>query len=245
MNRIIFTLIAGAIASFSCLTFAQTSHPSNTHWGISAGWDRYTEGQAMSLTGPEAGLHGRLTLTNQSQLEGDILVGAQHYESQQTGSKNNVANIETRWRILTPVLADYLDGVSIGLGYHTLWNDLRGQTTTGNGGYQRIANQLWIPARWNINSTLQLDGGLLLYGRHTSKLSEANRSYSDVTNTQKHGHYLQLSSKLMLDRGQALTPFIRFTHLADSNTVAMGGRLWVEPTSNRWQIGAVWEFDGR
>jgi hypothetical protein len=90
-----------------------------------------------------------------------------------------------------------------------------------------------------------VDGGLLIYGRHTSMLSQVNSNYTDITNTQRRGQYAQVTMNVKLNNGDNLKPFVRYTHLADSNTVAMGGKKWIEPESNRWQIGAVWEFNAR
>jgi hypothetical protein len=180
-----------------------------------------------------------------AQLEGDIFLGQQKYTSQSSGSMNGVTNLETRWRALWPVMSDIQEGLSAGLALHTLWNDLRGTTTfqgTTYGGYQRSASQLWLPMRWRIDDMWELDAGLLIFGRHTSKLSEVNTSYQDIVNTQHRGQYAQVAMNVALSNGESLKPFVRYTHLADSNTVAMGGKYWIEPESHRWQIGMVWEF---
>ena len=201
----------------------------------------------MQLFGPEVGVHGELTMQNHWRFEGEMLFGKQRYDSVGSGSMDNVGNIHSYWRALTPVWGDMQQGVWTGLAYHTLWNDLRGTSTyqgTTYGGYQRIANQLWIPARVHFTPTWQLDAGVLLYGRHTSKLSEVNTTYSDVTNTQRSGHYTQISAKIALDAGHTLMPYVRYTHLADSNSVVMANRSWYEPASNRWQIGVNWDFGG-
>jgi hypothetical protein len=96
--------------------------------------------------------------------------------------------------------------------------------------------------RWRIDDMWELDAGLLIFGRHTSKLSEVNTSYQDIVNTQHRGQYAQVAMNVALSNGESLKPFVRYTHLADSNTVAMGGKYWIEPESHRWQIGMVWEF---
>ena len=101
---------------------------------------------------------------------------------------------------------------------------------------------LWWPVRWTPNEQWTLDAGLLIYGRHTSKLSEVSTAYQDITNIQRRGQYAQVALKLPLRSGHTLNPFVRYTHLADSNIVAMGGEYWLEPASHRWQAGAIWEF---
>lgn len=237
-----------ALGLFKTTAWAQeTLTPSSMKWGISAGWNQYKEPGLMQLSGPETGVHGQINTENNLQFEGEILFGRQHYDSTQSGSMDNVGNIQSAWRLLTPVLGDRHNGLSVGAAYQTLWNDMRGTSTyhgTTYGGYQRMARQLWLPARWNINDVWQLDMGLLIYGRHTSNLSEVNSTYSDVTNTQRHGHYIQASATVAMDAMHALTPYARYTHLADSNTVWMGGKGWYEPASDRWQVGVIWEFTG-
>lgn len=224
------------------------SEPARIHWGASGGINQYKEPGLMQLKGPELGLHARVTPwadMPSAQLEGDIFLGQQKYTSQSSGSMNGVTNLETRWRALWPVMPDIQEGLSAGLALHTLWNDLRGTTTfqgTTYGGYQRSASQLWLPMRWHIDDMWELDAGLLIFGRHTSKLSEVNTSYQDIVNTQHRGQYAQVAMNVALSNGESLKPFVRYTHLADSNTVAMGGKYWIEPESHRWQIGMVWEF---
>lgn len=106
--------------------------------------------------------------------------------------------------------------------------------------------------RWASGYGLEVDAGLLIYGRHTSKLSDVGPSYSDANNTQRHGQYAQLSMQLQMKDGEVIKPFIRYTHLGDSDTVLVRGPqnkcssgfcTATEPMSQRWQIGAVWEFE--
>ena len=207
---------------------------SGLQWGVSAGWNHYKEPHLMQLSGPELGLHGQIQTDNQLQYEGEVLWGSQHYDSTSTGSMDHVSNVHSYWRVLTPVWGTHANGISAGLAYHTLWNDLRGQTSTLNNGYQRIANQLWAPLRWRVNAQWQLDAGVLIYGRHQSNLSEAGRS--DLINTQRRGQYLQVSGHWPTQDGDTFTPFVRYTHLGDSNHLPGG----YEPASQRWQAGLSW-----
>ncbi len=216
-------------------------------WGVSGGINKYEEPDLMQLKGPELGLHARVLGINpmpNGRLETDILLGTQSYSSSASGSMNGVTNLETRWRGLVPVIngdANHSRFFS-GLAVHTLWNDLRGTTSTQARGYQRSAVQLWLPVRWSNGNLWELDAGLLIYGRHTSKLSEANSNYSDIVNTQRRGHYAQFVRRIGLDNGGAVKPFVRYTHLANSDIVVMNNVGWIEPHSNRWQVGAIWEF---
>ncbi len=251
-KKLLISLFAMTIATH---IGAQALEPSSTHvqWGVSGGMNHYKEPDLMQLKGPEVGLHSRITswadMPN-AQFEGDILLGKQKYTSVSSGSMTGVTNLETRWRAMLPLFSDSPtnEGFFAGVALHTLWNDLRGTSTFNGqtfGGYERSARQLWLPLRWSSGDMWEVDGGLLIYGRHTSILSQVNSNYTDITNTQRRGQYAQVTMNVKLNNGDNLKPFVRYTHLADSNTVAMGGKKWIEPESNRWQIGAVWEFNAR
>jgi hypothetical protein len=245
-----FLLTSTLVLTCSSALANDNTAPSNAEpkvqWGMSLGLNRYTESK-MQLLGTEIGLHARLSGVNMLlnwQLEGDVLLGRQKYTSTKSGDLNGVLNVETRWRALAPVYrtGEGQEGLSAGLGLHTLWNDLRGTTTTNHAGYERLATQIWLPVRWTSAAAWELEGGLLLRGTHTSRLSQANSINADIHNTQKSGAYMQASTSLKLEDGTRLSPFVRFTSLGDSNTVRSGSQLWVEPRSQRWQIGAVLNF---
>jgi hypothetical protein len=239
-------LVLACTSAFANDNTAPRDAEPKVQWGMSMGLNRYTE-QKMQLLGTEIGAHvrlSRLEMLPNWQLEGDVMLGRQKYTSTATGDLNGVLNIETRWRALTPVYntGSGQEGLAAGLGLHTLWNDLRGTTTTGHAGYERQATQLWLPVRWTSAEAWELEGGLLLRGTHTSRLSQANNGNADIRNTQKSGAYVQASTSLKLDDGTRLSPFVRLTRLGDSDTVRSGAQYWVEPHSQRWQIGAVLNF---
>jgi hypothetical protein len=231
-----------------CLHLASGAHAQSTvTWGVSAGMNKYTEAN-MKLVGPEIGLHARgvnvFPNTNWV-LEGDVLLGRQNYTSTSTGSMRNVGNVETRWRVMGEIAPD--TGWSTGLALHTLWNDLQGIATDSSGqtfnGYQRSARQVWLPIRWTPTQASSFELGTLITGKHTSALSQANpQEYTDITNKQKRGTYLQASVALGLPNGDRLSPFVRLTHLSTSDVVAMGGSNWTEPNNRRLQAGVIWQF---
>lgn len=227
-----------------CAVHAQAPRERMSQWGVSSGFNHYTEPGLMQLQGPELGLHARAynyTSGPQIQLESDVLLGMQRYSSTNTGSMDGVRNIETRWRALLPIFANtgHEQGLYAGLGIHTLWNDLRGRTTTNSGGYERSATQLWLPIRW-VSHLWELESGILIYGRHTSKLSQANTTIprQDVVNTQRKGAYLQTTLNLQMNTRHKLSPYVRYTNLGDSDVVNNA----YEPASKRWQAGVTWQF---
>ena len=246
INTFIFTCILWGCAAHADEAAHTTPPASQLQWGISGGVNRYSE-SLMQLMGPEVGVHARWSGFEhwpRLQLEGDVLLGLQRYTSQDSGSMNKVGTIATRWRALNGVYAtDYgNEGLSTGLALHTLWNDLQGKTTNNRVGYEREAVQLWWPLRWTSADTWTLEAAALVRGQHTSRLSEVRTTYSDVRNTQTSGMYLQATMRFDLEDGTTLTPFVRLTRLGDSDYVRMDGSNWVEPKSQRWQIGAVWQF---
>jgi hypothetical protein len=231
-----------------CLNLASGAHAqSAVTWGVSAGMNKYTESN-MKLVGPEIGLHARAVnvFPNTNwELEGDVLLGRQNYTSTSTGSMRNVGNVETRWRVMGEIAPD--TGWSTGLAVHTLWNDLQGIATDSSGqtfsGYQRTAQQVWLPVRWEPGGSATFEAGTLITGKHTSALSQAKPGvYTDITNKQKRGTYLQASVALGLPNGDRLSPFVRLTHLSTSDVVAMGGKNWTEPNNHRLQTGVIWQF---
>ena len=233
------------LATLSCLAQAQaqTNTRPMTQWGLSAGVNHYREPGLMQLQGPEVGLHAsvyNLPSMPKLHLEGEAFLGMQRYSSTNTGSMDGVHNIETRWRAMLPVFANTPNqqGLYAGVGLHTLWNDLRGNSSTGSGGYERITRQLWLPVRW-VGNFWEIETGVLVYGRHTSKLSQANTNppSSDVVNTQKRGGYLQGKLNIQMNAQHALSPYVRYTGLGDSDVVNNA----YEPASKRWQIGITWQ----
>lgn len=218
-------------------------------WSTSAGVNHYREpSQAMRLRGPELGVHLRLSdfpAWPGWQLEGDVLAGLQRYDSP-NGRLDKVENLETRWRLLYPLWPREGGGLFAGPAVHTLYNDLRGQTSLGAAGYQRESLGLWLAAQWrqplhllqgpSALSGLQLDAGRLVRGRHNSYLSQANRSFPDIGNTQRHGWYAQARLDLQAER-MLLQPFVRYTHLKSSEESVEGLVRGVEPASRRWQVG--------
>lgn len=202
----------------------------------------------MRLRGPELGLHLRLRDAPnwpRWQAEADVLAGLQRYDSP-SGRLDDVKNLETRWRLLYQVWPQGEQGLFVGPALHTLYNDLRGRTTLGSAGYQRESVGLWLALQWRQALTgegalsplvgLQMDAGGLLSGRHWSYLSQANRSYPDIANTQRQGFYVQGRLEFKA-RELLLQPFVRYTDLRDSQPTRVGALTALEPASRRWQLG--------
>jgi hypothetical protein len=226
-------------------------------WSTSAGYNHYREPSInMQLRGPELGLHLRVSQLPHMprwQAEGEVLGSLQRYDSP-SGQLNNVENVETRWRLLYQIWPQADQGLFVGPAVHSLYNDLRGITNLGSAGYQRESLGLWLALQWrqplsadgalSSLSNLELDAGGLLRARHNSYLSQANRNYPDIGNTQRKGLYVQAKLGFKAEN-MLLQPFVRYTHVEDSEvtTVALKGNTLtgtltgVEPASGRWQLG--------
>lgn len=216
------------------------------NWGalqLSAGWQNYSEPQ-MQLKGPELGVHWQSLSLGSYTLEADAQVGLQNYNSELSGRLDSVLNLETRWRALRTLTAH--PQWQFGLALHTHANFLRGTTSLGFGGYDRLSTQLWLPVRWHSDQPQPwtVDTGWLLRGVHESRLSQVNARFQDVTNKQSRGVYLQVSKKVNSSRGE-LEPYARLTWVDNSDvrwvTVAPGlERGTYEPRNNRIQVGLKW-----
>jgi hypothetical protein len=228
-----------------CSAHAQSLAPSESVWRMGLGVQRYSE-SLMQLQGPEIGVHWRNHDQVQRtgvQLEADAIWGLQNYSSPVSGTLKSIPNIHTRWRLMAPV--SFMSGVSYGLALHTDYNNMRGITSVGHGGYERISTQLWLPLRWTLPTARawELDAGTLLWGQHVSRLSQATANSEDVTNTQQRGFYLQASTTLATSGGKLL-PYVRWAWIDDSDIVLAKEsgvmKLVKEPRNSRVQVGLQW-----
>ena len=213
-------------------------------WQLSAGWQDYREPQ-MQLKGPELGLHWQSRILGAYTFEADAHVGLQNYSSVPSGRLDSVLNVDTRWRALRASSA--LPQWQFGLALHTHANFLRGTTSLGFGGYDRLSTQVWLPVRWHSDSEQPwtVDAGWLLRGEHVSRLSQVSTQFQDVTNQQRKGIYFQISKEIHTKRGE-MQPFARWTWVDDSDVrwVSLVGadRGTYEPRNNRLQVGLKWRI---
>ena len=237
--------------AYFCLSLgsghAQTAAPSDQVWRLGLGLQRYSE-SLMQLQGPEIGLHWRNHTQLQPaglQLEADGIWGLQNYSSPVSGSLKRRPTLHTRWRVMTAV--GWMPELAYGLALHTDYSNMRGITSVGHGGYERISTQLWLPLRWTLPTAQawELDAGVLLWGQHMSRLSQATANSEDVTNTQQKGFYLQASTAWETSGGKLL-PYVRWAWIDDSEIVSakVSGKMKLvrEPRNSRVQVGLQWPF---
>ena len=211
---------------------------------LNAGWQDYRESE-MQSTGPELGVYWQSLNLAPYTLEVDANLGLQNYTSGQSGRLNQVLNFDTRWQALRVSSAQ--PQWQFGLALHSHANFLRGTTSLGFGGYDRLSLQVWVPVRWHSASAQPwtVDAGWLLWGEHLSRLSQVNTRLEDVTNTQRKGVYFQVSKKVNSSQGE-LEPYARWTWVdrSDVREVALAGQVLgaYEPENTRLQIGVKWRF---
>ncbi len=213
-------------------------------WQLSAGWQDYSESQ-MQLKGSELGVHWTSMSWGAYTLDAHAQLGLQNYNSPQSGHLEHVPNLDTRWRALRGSTTQ--PQWQFGLALHTHNNFMRGTTSLGFGGYDRLSTQLWLPVRWQSvgDQWWAVDAGWLLWGEHVSRLKQVNARLQDVTSKQSRGVYLQVSKKVNSSRG-TIEPYARWTWVDDSDvqTITVAGQATgaYEPENNRLQAGVKWQF---
>jgi hypothetical protein len=256
--------IAAVPLAFAVLFVASTARAESTDlktrtgsdFGLSLSSYQYQEPGLMSLKGVKMGLdlHTVMVLKNDLFMRGDLrfAAGTVDYNSDSTGSASGEPDwyIETRglvgkdWEINEMVLAAYT-----GLGYRYLFNDGRGITSTGYGGYRRESNYLYLPVgiihRMALNDQARLESTLeyddLLAGKQISSLSDVGAGYSDVTNNQSSGYGLRLSV-MYLKTNWTIGPYLYYWNIAESDTAVVyrygvPDSLGVEPENNTVELG--------
>jgi len=237
------TILAGAalLLASSCAALAGTSPEANP-LATRPGWElggqiahyRYLEPDFAKLSGNRAGIVVTGTAVSTagvfSRFDFRESYGRLKYEG--SGTKDGVPD----WILEARVVAG-LDWVGhsvslspyLGLGYRYLYNDLRGYTSTGGGGYRRESNYIYAPVgftarfhlgdRWILAPTLETE--IFTRGRQASKLSDTGLGYIDVTNEQKKGRGHRTS--LMLERNRwSIGAWTHYWHIEDSDVQFAG-----------------------
>jgi len=256
---ILFTIVA----PFTSITARAESTSLRTQTGNDIGLGvssyQYREPGIMSLKGAKMGLDLRVVRISEERgnliFRGDLhyAFGTVDYDSNSTGSASGEPDwyIEARalfgkdLKINDAVLSPY-----IGLGYRYLFNDGRGITNTGFGGYRRESNYIYLPlgvihrrlldGQARLESTLEYDQ--LLAGTQITHLSDVGGGYSDTTNDQSSGYGLKLS--VMYQKSNwSIGPYVYYWNIGQSeivpeiqNGVPTGNGL-VEPNNNTVEFG--------
>lgn len=174
------------------------------------------------------------------------------YSSASSGSKGSNPDIVTEARLTLgrdfqvgrQVLAPYA-----GLGYRTLYTDLRGTTTTGDQGYRRSGQYTYLPLgvthRAHVNPearfSTSLEYDLLLEGRQLTYLSDANPASNDPVNTQRQGYGLRVTGNYETS-AWSFGGYLHYWSLADSDAAlrtlnGASSYLYTVPQNTTREIG--------
>jgi hypothetical protein len=119
------------------------------------------------------------------------------------------------------------------------WTDLRGSSSTGHRGYERLGVRGWWGVDVDPVPGARLGAAVLLHGRQHSWLSQANQTLPNIVNRQTKGWWLQLELA-PVDRWAQLQPWFEVKHIAESDK--QGRQGWFEPENTQWQIGVRKRF---
>ena len=168
---------------------------------------KYEEPGLMNLKGTKLGLTGSATknLGNDWYVVGDLRFAFGDVDY--TGSGTKSGNPDRLWDLRAMGGKDFAVGSYVlspyaGLGYRTLFNDLRGVSNTGAIGYRRNSEYLYLPLgvthRFQTDSVSRISTSLeynyLISGSQKSYLSDVFPGLSDPVNRQKNGYGFRLSS---------------------------------------------------
>lgn len=187
-------------------------------WEASAkvGHYDYKEPGFMGISGSVLGIGAQYThqldVSSFLRFDGSLMSGLLDYNG--SGHLNNTENFYSDVRALYQHDLVLSNGFNIspyvGLGYRFLYNDLRGTTSTGAGGYRRLSNYIYVPLGINTQAAvaghmfdLNAEIGILLRGYQKSYLSDFYSNVTDVTNEQKTGQNLRLSALYKLGKWSA------------------------------------------
>jgi hypothetical protein len=251
-RRLWMLILASTAALAAGAAPAQETTPSNplltrSGWEVGGQISRYhyEEPDFMKLTGDQIGAVGAYTFTNPNRVYSRIDLRAAYgsLKYQGSGTLDNVPDwiFEARAVVGKDFLASDSVALSpyIGLGYRYLYNDLRGYSSTGAVGYQRVSQYLYVPVgltarfrtgeRWVVAPMVEYDA--FLGGRQYSQLSDTGIGYSDASNRQHNGYGYRAS--LMLESGRwAFGPWLQYWNIKDSDTVPIGlGYTAMEPAN--------------
>ncbi len=187
---------------------------------------KYREPDVMKESGMMYGLAGNYAYHNKLMLKAEGRGAWGQVDYKNSGKINNINDWNLEFRgmggydfklaesfILTPYF---------GVGYRYLNDDISGKTSTTNAaGYERESNYFYSPVGvegtfskwqgWKLGFSAEYD--IFWRGWQKSHLSDANKNYGDLSNTQDSGYGVRGSLKLQ-KTGEVIDiivePFIRY-----------------------------------
>jgi hypothetical protein len=237
------TILLSALPGLAAAAPPGAAVPDGLELGVVAYRYLYREPGLMQLEGPKVGVRGAYSRTDQTgksgRIEGTVTYGKVDYDSNGTGSSENHDDTTVEARVLFGLDFGVRSGRPLmpytGIGYRYLYNDLRGQSTTGHFGYRRESNYLYLPiglaARaGNLLAKVEID--YLLRGHQISYLSDVAPGLPDIRNDQHKG--VGGRASVMFEFGSmSFGPWFNYWRIGDSE-IAGGG---LEPKNRTTEGG--------
>lgn len=247
--------ILGAAAS--ALVGAQTGGPLATPRGFEAGVQlsgyRYTEPEIdVRIDGGQVGGRFAYTFGITRSMFGRVDARLAYGELDYSGSGTAEAQPNSIFEVRNVFGRDHYvaEGLMltpyVGIGYRSLYNDLRGASSTGAVGYRRYSRYLYLPIgvsarfnaedQWVVAPTLEYD--YFIRGKQETKLSDTGISgLPDVENTQHKG--VGYRASLMFENGHlSFGPWIHVWRIEDSDVVRISPTEGVfEPQNETREAG--------
>lgn len=253
--RHLVVFILGAAAS--ALVGAQTGGPLATPRGFEAGVQlsgyRYTEPDIdVRIDGGQVGGRFAYTFGITRSMFGRVDARLAYGELDYSGSGTAEAQPNSIFEVRNVFGRDHYvaEGLMltpyVGIGYRSLYSDLRGASSTGAVGYRRYSRYLYLPIglaarfnaedQWVVAPTIEYD--YFIRGKQETKLSDTGiPGLPDVENTQHKG--VGYRASLMFENGHlSFGPWIHVWRIEDSDIVRISPTTGVlEPQNETREAG--------
>jgi len=171
-------------------------------------------------------------------------------ETDYTGSGTQCCNLDWYYELRGTVGRDFDQGTYnlspyLGLGYRYLFNDIRGNSSTGAVGYRRTSQYIYVPLgathRLKLDSnarlTTTLEYDFLIKGEQKSYLADTGiPGLTDVVNEQPDGYGLR-GSLYYEKNNWSFGPWIQYWNIDRSDTASAGIASGFEPENETTEIG--------
>jgi hypothetical protein len=240
-----------AIAAATWMAAGQAQAPAQRNsLATKVGWElgaqaaryRYEEPGLMRLKGDRAGVAAAYTARSVGEFHARIEARVSYAELDYQGS-GTIADVPDHLFELRALFGRDLRAGAVvwvpfvGLGYRSLYNDLRGTSSTGAIGYRRLSRYWYVPM--GVGLRIGIGAGLVLapqieydaftHGKQRSYLGDTGLGFNDVTNRQQRGRGYR--AQLMFEgRRWSIGPWMHYWKVRDSDIQPVGlGFVALEP----------------
>lgn len=223
---------------------------------LSSHYEAGTGSTAYNQEGNKIGLSARFTQALAERwfwgADARHAFGNVNYSSASRGSKGGNDEVLTEVRITGGKdypLGNQLIAPYFGIGYRELSTDLRGLTSTGDEGYRRRGQYVYLPLglthRMQLGATARLSTSLeydlLLDGRQRYQLSDTDATSNDPVTSQRRGNGLRFTSSYETWRW-SIGFFAYYWHIGASDEARQSlagvpAAQVLEPANNSLEMG--------